>query len=215
MTYLRCSEFSVNKMDCLPCTTKMNRLDFPELLKYLDLIIWFSIFFLQRTSPASTRKPLQSTNRSNQDDGNASTQYASTFKPHMVILFTSASQMFNSSSGMQEIVEWKKHCSIRPGVPLYWACREAQRSMYFFFSEACEPFVEGTVLIFVAVMFFLQFYLKLEEKHQAMEEEKTQLEAKLKVCFIFLPLISHWTAFASSCASVPFVMFRLSYWAES
>jgi hypothetical protein len=27
----------------------------------------------------------------------------------------------------------------------------------------------------------LQFYLKLEEKHQAMEEEKIQLEAKMKV----------------------------------
>ena len=29
--------------------------------------------------------------------------------------------------------------------------------------------------------FRLQFYMKLEERHQAMEEEKIQLEARLKV----------------------------------
>jgi hypothetical protein len=37
-------------------------------------------------------------------------------------------------------------------------------------------------------MLWLQFYMKLEEKHQAMEEEKIQLEAKLKV--VYLAVIS-------------------------
>jgi hypothetical protein len=31
----------------------------------------------------------------------------------------------------------------------------------------------------------LQYYSKLEEKHQAMEEQKTQLEARLKVICLF------------------------------
>lgn len=41
------------------------------------------------------------------------------------------------------------------------------------------------MLIVIVVTFFcLQFYMKLEEKHQAMEEEKIQLEAKLKVIYL-------------------------------
>ena len=37
------------------------------------------------------------------------------------------------------------------------------------------------MLTIIVFMFRLQFYMKLEEKHQAMEEEKIQLEARLKV----------------------------------
>ena len=44
------------------------------------------------------------------------------------------------------------------------------------------------MLIIVVSILCLQFYMKLEEKHQAMEEEKIQLEAKLKV--IYLAVIS-------------------------
>ena len=40
------------------------------------------------------------------------------------------------------------------------------------------------MLIIVVFMLWLQFYMKLEEKHQAMEEEKIQLEAKLKVIYL-------------------------------
>jgi hypothetical protein len=58
--------------------------------------------------------------------------------------------------------------------------------MYRFLLEGMWTLEENNVLIFVAVVFLLQFYLKLEEKHQAMEEEKVQLEAKLKVFFFLL-----------------------------
>jgi hypothetical protein len=55
----------------------------------------------------------------------------------------------------------------------------------YFVRKSCEPLVKGNVLIYIYTFFcchvYLQFYLKLEEKHQAMEEEKIQLEAKMKV----------------------------------
>jgi hypothetical protein len=95
--------------------------------------------------------------------------------------------MFDSSSPMQETVNRQGQSSIlRPGFPVHWTRREAQRSMYRFLLEGMWTLEENNVLIFVAVVFLLQFYLKLEEKHQAMEEEKVQLEAKLKVFFFLL-----------------------------
>ncbi|KAJ1276087.1 hypothetical protein BS78_05G187300 [Paspalum vaginatum] len=74
---------------------------------------------VKKTSSTTTRKPLQSTNRGNQDDG-------------------------KSSIGKATV----------PSGPVFRCTERAEKRR--------------------------EFYMKLEEKHQAMEEEKIQLEAKLK-----------------------------------
>ncbi|CAO2149467.1 unnamed protein product [Urochloa humidicola] len=73
----------------------------------------------KKTSSVNARKPLQSTNRGNQDDGKSSTGKATV-----------------------------------PSGPVFRCTERAEKRR--------------------------EFYMKLEEKHQAMEEEKIQLEAKLK-----------------------------------
>ncbi|XP_034569699.1 uncharacterized protein [Setaria viridis] len=73
----------------------------------------------KKTSSANARKPLQSTNRGNQDDG-------------------------KSSIGKATV----------PAGPVFRCTERAEKRR--------------------------EFYMKLEEKHQAMEEEKIQLEARLK-----------------------------------
>lgn len=87
-------------------------------------------FFLQKTPSATARKPLQLTNRGNQDDAKSSAGKAATV----------------------------------PSGPVFRCTERAEKRR--------------------------EFYMKLEEKHQAMEEEKIQLEAKLKVNkFIYMAAI--------------------------
>ena len=48
-----------------------------------------------------------------------------------------------------------------------------------------------------------QYYSKLEEKHQAMEEQKIQLEARLKVIHLVTSIFHEDSSF-----SLPFLVFR-------
>ncbi|KAK3043461.1 hypothetical protein RJ639_002040, partial [Escallonia herrerae] len=113
-------------------------------------------------SPSVARKPLQPDNKKHPDDYDDSCSVASAYPFGITSL---------SHRGSSKNYEIKDYFCISSSVQMYNACRETERG-----TVASKFHVKGVQLTFSRGL----FYSKLEEKHQAMEAEKTQWEERTK-----------------------------------